>query len=567
MPIEASSRIQPDGDEHRVLVLASTGADGVAIGKVFSASGINLAICKGMSELCGMQRAGAGTLIIAEEAISADASELIDCIDAQPLWSDLPIIMLSRSGRESSSLPDIVARLGNVSVIERPVRTTTLTSLVRSCLRARDRQYQVREYVAQQELAQQIVRESADAERAARSEAERASRMKDEFLATLSHELRTPLNAILGWTQVMRKSRDLAKDGPAALTVIERNARAQAQIIHDLLDMSGIISGKVRLELQRLDVASVINATLDSIRPTAQAKGIELHAELDANGFVRGDPNRLQQVLWNLLTNAVKFTPKSGRIEVKLARVNSHLEITVTDSGDGIVPEFLPHVFDRFRQADNSSARRYGGLGLGLSIVKQLVELHGGSISANSAGRGHGATFRISLPIARADDRSMPAIAQENLAHLAELARIEELQETDLEGLKVLVVDDELDARSLIERLLKDCNAHVTTASSTVEAIFALTQDKPDILISDIGMPGEDGYALIRQVRELMDRNFMIPAIALTAFARTEDRAKAIHAGFQLHLSKPVEPSELLAMVKTLARRYSTASDRAGRRA
>ena len=567
MANESSSRTHPDGDEHRVLVLPSTGADGVAIGKVFAASLIDLVICRGLSELCAMQRAGAGTLIVSEEAISADASELIGCIDAQPLWSDLPIIVLSRAGRESSTLPDIVARLGNVSVVERPVRTSTLTSLVRSCLRARDRQYQVREYVAQQELARQIVRESADAERAARSEAERASRMKDEFLATLSHELRTPLNAILGWTQVMRKSRDLAKDGPAALTVIERNARSQAQIIHDLLDMSGIISGKVRLELQRLDVATVINATLDSIRPTAQAKGIELSAELDATGSVRGDPNRLQQVLWNLLTNAVKFTPKDGRIDVKLARVNSHLEITVTDTGDGIAPEFLPHVFDRFRQADNSSARRYGGLGLGLSIVKQLVELHGGSISANSAGRGHGATFRISLPIAPTDDRSVPAIAQENLAHLAELARIEELHETDLEGLKVLVVDDELDARSLIERLLKDCNARVTTASSTVEAIFALTQDKPDILISDIGMPGEDGYALIRQVRELTDKNVMIPAIALTAFARTEDRAKAIHAGFQLHLSKPVEPSELLAMVKTLARRYSAASDRAGRRA
>jgi CheY-like chemotaxis protein len=421
--------------------------------------------------------------------------------------------------------------------------------------------------VDQQEHAQRVVRESVDAERAARSEAERASRTKDEFLATLSHELRTPLNSILGWTQVMRKSRDLAKDGPNALTIIERNARSQAQIIQDLLDMSGIISGKVRLDLQRLDMVSVINATIDTIRPTAQAKGIELHAMLDAmTGPVRGDPDRLQQVLWNLLTNAVKFTPKNGAIVVTLSREDSHLIIEVADTGEGIDPVFLPHVFDRFRQADNTSARRYGGLGLGLSIVKQLVELHGGSISAKSAGLNQGATFRISLPLmVTTDDHSMPAAAREIPARLAEMARIEELQETDLAGLKVLVVDDEDDARSLIERLLMDCNARVTTAASADDAMSALTRDTPDILISDIGMPGEDGYVLIRRVRELVDRNVTIPAIALTAYARTEDRVKAIRAGFQLHLSKPVEPRELIAMVKSLARRYSAAADRVNR--
>ena len=285
------------------------------------------------------------------------------------------------------------------------MRTSTLVSLVRSSLRARDRQYQVRQHLLEQERAQQIVRESVDSERAARSEAERASRMKDEFLATLSHELRTPLNAVLGWTQVMRKSRDLGKDAPDALNVIERNARAQAQIIQDLLDMSSIISGKVRLDVQRLDLASLINATIETIRPAAQAKGIRLHIVLDPMaGAVRGDPNRLQQVLWNLLTNAVKFTPKDGRIQVTLARVNSHLEVEVEDNGEGIDPDFLPHIFGRFRQADASSTRRHGGLGLGLSIVKQLVELHGGTISAKSAGRHLGATFRIALPVMVAAD-------------------------------------------------------------------------------------------------------------------------------------------------------------------
>jgi signal transduction histidine kinase/ActR/RegA family two-component response regulator len=563
MPSDPSLSSRTCPVEQRVLVLPSTGADGAAIAKLFAASGIEFALCTGLSQLCAMLRVGAGTLIVSEEAITADGLELIACIDAQPVWSDLPIIVLSRSGRESSELAEIVGRLGNVSVIERPVRTSTLTSLVRSSLRARERQYQVRQYVDQQELAQQVVRESVDAERAARSEAERASRTKDEFLATLSHELRTPLNSILGWTQVMRKSRDLAKDGPNALTIIERNARSQAQIIQDLLDMSGIISGKVRLDLQRLDVAAVINATIETIRPTAQAKGIELHAMLDPMaGPIRGDPNRLQQVLWNLLTNAVKFTPKDGAIVVTLSCADSNLIIEVTDTGEGINPVFLPHVFDRFRQADNTSARRYGGLGLGLSIVKQLVELHGGSIEARSAGLKQGATFRISLPLmVTADDPAMPAAAREQPARLAELARIEELQETDLAGLKVLVVDDEVDARSLIERLLMDCNARVTTAASADDAMSALTRDTPDILISDIGMPGEDGYVLIRRVRELID-NVTIPAIALTAYARTEDRVKAIHAGFQLHLSKPVEPRELIAMVKSLARRYSASPNR-----
>jgi CheY-like chemotaxis protein len=402
-----------------------------------------------------------------------------------------------------------------------------------------------------------LIRDSVDSERSARGEAERASRTKDEFLATLSHELRTPLNAILGWTQVMRKSRDLGSDAPNALNVIERNARAQAQIIQDLLDMSSIISGKIRLDVQRLDLASVIAATIESIRPAAQAKDIRLQIVMDPMaGPVRGDPNRLQQIFWNLLTNAVKFTPKQGRILVTLARVNSHLELEIADNGEGIDSAFLPYVFDRFRQADASSTRRHGGLGLGLSIVKQLVELHGGTISAKSAGKDRGATFRIALPLMVTSDESLErGPARQHPRQAANPGGLEELQDTDLSGVKVLVVDDEPDARALIERLLTDCNAKVVTAASVRDAIEALTRESPHILISDIGMPGEDGFALIRRVRTTVDRTVAIPAIALTAYARTEDRIKAIQAGYQMHLAKPVEPVELVAMVRSLAGR------------
>ncbi len=540
----------------RVLVLPATSADGLAMGKLFTASQIAFDVCANMHQLCAGQREGAGLLIVSEEAMVADSEELVSCVSSQAVWSDLPIIVLSRSGRESMALDQLVARLGNVSVVERPVRTSTLLSLVRSSLRARERQYQVHTYLVQQEQAQQTIRESVESERAARGEAERASRTKDEFLATLSHELRTPLNAVLGWAQVLRRSRDLSGETIKGLTIIERNARAQAQIIEDLLDMSSIISGKVRLDVQRLDLSSVVEATLETIRPSLQAKGVRLQVELDpAAAAVNGDPNRLQQVLWNLLTNAVKFTPKDGRIAITLTRVDSHLELAVSDNGEGIDAAFLPHVFDRFRQADASSTRRHGGLGLGLSIVRQLVELHGGAISASSPGKGLGSTFRITLPVmATAEDSQASRLRRQDLVRPADVAAPEGALRTDLGGIKVLVVDDEPDARSLIERLLHDCNARVTTASSSNEALNALAHEVPDVVISDIGMPGEDGYTMIRRIRALPYGHAAIPAIALTAYARIEDRVRAIRAGFQLHLSKPIEPVELIAMVQSLTR-------------
>jgi signal transduction histidine kinase len=323
MSADVSSGAVQGPHEDRVLVVPSTRADGVAMGKLFGASHIEFVICTSVAQLCVRQREGAGLLIVCEEAVLAESAELIECVNDQPVWSDLPIMVLSRSGRESAALTEVIGRLGNASVVERPIRVSTLLSLVRSSLRARHRQYQVREHLSQQEHAQKTIRDSMESERAARDEAERASRTKDEFLATLSHELRTPLNAVLGWTQVLRRSRDLSNDVLKGLAVIERNARAQTQIIEDLLDMSSIISGKVRLDVQQLDLAAIVNATIETIKPTSQAKGIRLHVVLDPlAGPVKGDPSRLQQVMWNLLTNAVKFTPKGGRISVMLSRIN-----------------------------------------------------------------------------------------------------------------------------------------------------------------------------------------------------------------------------------------------------
>ena len=387
------------------------------------------------------------------------------------------------------------------------------------------------------------------AERAARAAAERASLLKDEFLATLSHELRTPLNAVLGWANILRLGKLQGEELEQGLDAIERNARAQAEIIEDLLDMSRIISGKVRLDVQRLDLSSIVQSALETVRPTAEAKGIQVQPVIDppTGTVVSGDANRLQQVLWNLLSNAVKFTPKGGCVQVQLERTKSHLEIRVIDTGEGIEPEFLPFVFDRFRQADASTTRRHSGLGLGLSIVKQLVELHSGSVRAESNGPGHGSTFIISLPSTVV--HGYPELAAER--HQSRIAPIGMINVgVEIKGVRVLVVDDELDARVLLRRLLEDGHAIVTVAESANEAIKLLQGGKFDVLVSDIGMPGEDGYSLIKRVRSLDAAGCgNIPAIALTAYARGEDRIKAIAAGFQMHIPKPVEPVELITMV------------------
>ncbi|MGV3707295.1 MAG: ATP-binding protein [Gemmatimonas sp.] len=409
--------------------------------------------------------------------------------------------------------------------------------------------------ITDRKIAEDEREQLLNAERNARSEAERAGRMKDEFLATLSHEIRTPLNAIIGWSHIMKHSTDPA-DIQRGLEVIERNARIQSQIIEDLLDMSSIISGKIRIDLQPIDLARYVTDAVSAALPTAEAKRIVLESAIDAvdDGDVRGDAARIQQILWNLINNAIKFTRPGGRVDVTLARVNSHVEIRVRDTGEGIAPEFLPYVFDRFRQADASTTRRHGGLGLGLAIVRQLAELHGGSVRAESDGLGLGTTFIVSLPVsanlleaARVPDRPAPITP--------DAARFNDACD-DLIGVRVIILDDEPDARQLLKRLLQDCGAVVTAAESTDEVVRRVQTETFDVLVSDIGMPGEDGYSLIRRVRRLgAQQHGDIPAIALTAYARAGDRRKALAAGFQMHISKPVEPNEIIALVARAAGR------------
>jgi PAS domain S-box-containing protein len=383
------------------------------------------------------------------------------------------------------------------------------------------------------------------AEKEARTEAEMANRTKDDFLATLSHELRTPLNAILGWAQLMKAGGLPQEEISHGLDTIERNARVQSQLVEDLLDLSRIISGKLRLEMKVVDLPTVLEAALDSVRPAAEARKIQLVPMLDASASpVLGDPARLQQVVWNLLSNAIKFTPAGGRVELQLRRSGSQAEISVNDTGIGVDPEFLPYVFDRLRQADSSSTRRHGGLGLGLSIARHLIESHGGTIRAQSAGKDKGATFTASLPI-------LHGAAVKPASGLSDGKT---RANRNLAGVRILLVDDEEDARDLLSRVLKQDGAEVHAASSAAEALGAIDTLNPDVLISDIAMPGEDGYELIRKVRlRAPSHGGMLPAIALTAFARREDRDRALRAGFQTHLTKPVEAVELSAAVAELA--------------
>jgi signal transduction histidine kinase/ActR/RegA family two-component response regulator len=390
---------------------------------------------------------------------------------------------------------------------------------------------------------------------ASRAEAQRASQLKDDFLATLSHELRTPMTPILGWAQILRRTaRDNAQVLQAA-EVIERNARVQTQIVDDLLDMSRIIAGKVRLEVQPVDLEKVIDAAMETVATAAEARGIVLEKEVQgAIAPVRGDPHRLQQVLWNLLSNAIKFTPREGRVTATLERHDDYVQVGVTDTGQGIAAEFLPHVFERFRQADSSTTRQHGGLGLGLSIVKQLVEMHGGSVRVHSEGAGLGSTFTVRLPLVpvRALSES-PRRAY--AAHDVPAATPAEPAVAVLQGLRLLVVDDEADARDLVEHLLTESGAIVTVVGSGAEALARLEAQPPDLLVSDIGMPGMDGLELLRRVRALPPaRGGATPAIALTAFARSEERTRSLQAGFQLHVAKPVEEAELVAAIASLAR-------------
>ena len=407
-----------------------------------------------------------------------------------------------------------------------------------------------RTYEHEMLFARRTAEQATQTERLAREESERANRAKDEFLALVSHELRTPLSAILGWTQILKKRNAGNVEISHGLEVIERNTRLQVRLVDDLLDMSRIVAGKVRLDVQRVNLAAIVEAAIETARPAAQARAIALRTILDPSIVVAGDPGRLQQVFWNLFSNAIKFTPKDGSVRVVMARVNSHIEVSVIDSGQGMGANLIGHVFERFRQSVSTATQQTGGLGLGLSIVKSIVEMHGGSVAAHSEGEGRGSQFIIRLPvvIAHSDD--------ETKIHPQAVFTTErnQLERIDLRSVKVLLVEDDADARDVMVRVISGCAAEVTAVASASEALESIELLRPDVLISDIGLPGEDGYELIRKIR-MLGEGGATPAIALTAFSRLEDRTQALLAGFQIHLTKPVDTRELLITIASLAGR------------
>jgi signal transduction histidine kinase/DNA-binding response OmpR family regulator len=395
---------------------------------------------------------------------------------------------------------------------------------------------------AEEERARLLVREQA-----AREEAEAANRNKDEFLATLSHELRTPLTAILGWSHLMRTRNLTDSELARALDTIERNARSQSQLIDDLLDVSRIITGKLSIDRGRVNVSKVIETAVDAIRPLADAKQIEFTNAAPATDIVvLGDPNRLQQIFWNLFSNAVKFTPGGGRVSIEAAPYDSRVRISVTDTGIGIKPEFVPFIFDRFRQADGSTTREHGGLGLGLAIVQHLVDLHGGSVEVTSEGPNRGSTFTVMIPLA------LDNMLVESETTLYETAGSCVFNARLLDGVKVLVVDDEPDSRELLMTILTNCGSDVRCSDSAAKAMLEFNDWNPDLLVSDIGMPNEDGYSLIRRVRQLTTHHAGIPAVALTAYATDEDRSQALLAGFQMHVPKPIEPESFVTSIASV---------------
>ena len=529
------------GRGQRVCVLAPIGRDARLSVEMLQSEGIDAVVCDTVDDLCRSITDEAGALLVAEEALRPDALQmLVDCLDQQPPWSDIAVIVLAGSQFTSSSERPltVLGPLRNVTILERPVRRLILSRTVSIALRGRRRQLELRAYL--DERAELLRREQL------------ANRMKDEFLMTVSHELRTPLTSIYGWARMLVTGQIREDQKRRAIETIERNAQAQTQLVNDLLDVSRAISGKVRLDIQAVDLSQVVLAAVDSMQPAADAKGIHLQTILDPDaGPISGDRDRMQQVVWNLLSNAIKFTPMDGRVQVLLARRESHVEIVVSDTGSGIDPEFLPHVFDRFRQADSGTTRRHGGLGLGLAIVRHLVELHGGSVRVESPGAEAGTTFRVLIPQTIAVREGVPTPVRAPIADAPAVRRSRRLDD-----LRVLVVDDEPQARELFSAIVENAGAEVRVAGSARDARAILPSWAPDVLLSDIEMPHEDGYVLMEQVTALERPGHHRPiAIAVTAHSRPEDRLRALQAGFSWHLPKPVEPSELVAVIASLTDR------------
>ena len=506
------------------------------------------AVADGVAALAAARRHRPDLILADVMMPSLDGFGLLRELRGDGDLSAVPIVLLSARAGEEARVEGWTA--GADDYLVKPFSARELLARVESHLKLARVRGDAEAALRDHRRALQL---SLASEQRARAEAQRANRMKDEFLTMLSHELRTPLNAILGWAQILAGRDDVPPDQLRhGLAIVERNARAQVHLIEDLLDVSRITEGKLRLDVKPLALGDVVTAALSTVRPAAEAKQIKIQTLVDRDGdHVNGDPARLQQVVWNLLSNAVKFTPKGGHIEVILRRVDSRVMLTVSDNGDGIAPDFLPYVFDRFRQADQTPTRSFGGLGLGLAIVKHLVELHGGTVQAQSAGKGHGTSFVVELPVSLRRQPEEPAAAGRHATTAESLNPI-----ARLEGVTVLYVDDEPDARELVRRVLTDHGAHVVTAESAAAGRTSALEHRPHVLVADVGMPDEDGYSLIRSIRALSpDRGGSIPAAAVTALARPEDRRRALLAGFQTHVVKPVDVVELVAVVASLAGR------------
>jgi signal transduction histidine kinase/ActR/RegA family two-component response regulator len=523
--------------ENSVLILMPTGRDAELVRSTLQGVGIDARACQNFDEVLSTIPKGAGALLLAEEAIGPKAlDQLVESLETQPVWSDLPVIVFSSHARNAEMLLETLGGRINVTIVERPIRITMLVSAVRGALRARQRQYQTRDLLDQ---------------------LEQADKQKDLFLATLSHELRTPLNSIIGWIQILRTRKLDEADIERAIEVIERNAKGQSEMISDILFVSRIITGKLEIKHEPVDVGNIIDLAVEMIQPSAEAKKITLGIEVNEYEPVpvEGDGERLQQVFLNLLTNAVKFTPEGGTVSVALKRDGSNVMIEVRDSGQGIDRQFLPYVFERFRQADSTYTRRIGGLGLGLAIVRHLVELHGGSVAVFSDGKDRGSVFKITLPVADSKlfagaDRSAqpPVISKEILQKI--------------KGMKILLVEDDKDSREMLEMVLALYGVRVESADSAREAFEKIQEVKPDVLVSDIGLPGEDGYDLIRKVRSLPhESGGKIPAVALTGYVSVQDRNLALEAGFHDHIPKPVDPNQLLELLVKLRPREKASAE------
>ena len=514
--------------DRRVLVFAPVGKDAPLTLDVLRRTDLNGCVCDTAHGLCEEMERGAAVIMLTEEALEDPGiGELMECLRTQPAWSDIPVLLFADAERSEIYLRTLrlLEGLRNVVLLERPIRLGAALSLIRSAMRGRERQYELRD----------LLKVLADA----REDAETANRLKDEFLATLSHELRTPLNAILGWTTMLRDGNVQQKHVMRALDTIHRNATAQVQIVNDLLDISRIVRGNVQLAPRLMSLGPLLTLAVESITPTAEAKGVTISTSLgSAPVQVWADHDRMQQVLWNLLSNAVKFTSSGGRVDVAMTTEGGEVRVDVTDTGNGIAPAFLPHVFERFRQGDGSSTRTHGGLGLGLSIGRHLVELHGGRMTAQSGGEGLGSTFSVFLPIRHAEHRvQAPSVAVERRPRGRSL---------DLDGTHVLIVDDEADARELLRVMLAGTGARTTEAETAAEALRIYSEDRPDIILADVAMAGQDGYALIRAIRGLnAGEGGHVRAIAVSAYARREDRQRALKTGFNDHVSKPVQLDEL----------------------